>query len=980
MTFGPFRLFPTERRLEKEGAPLKLGSRALDILILLVNRAPDVVDKRELLAHLWPDGTVEEGALRFQLRSLRKALADGIENNRYIVTVAGRGYSFVAPVSTGAIAHVGGQRSEPLGAGRLPSVPARVFGRDDAVQAISAEVMTNRFVSIVGPGGVGKTTVSVSVCRELMQLFEGEVHFVDLGPLSDASLVPAVVASSLGIFVNSDNPLRELLASLHDRRMLLVLDSCEHVIGPVAILAEACVNETAQVHVIATSREPLRAKGEHVHRLPPLGYPPEGPDLTAMSAITYPAVQHFLERVIASGHRFALDDHNAPIVGKICRQLGGIALAIEFAAPRVAAFGVEGLAKQVDGRNGLLWQGQRTAVPRHQTLRGTLDWSYNLLNDHDRRVFCRLSIFEGQFSLHAAQAVIQDYETDREQVAEAIASLASKSLLIVDASKGSASYRLHDITRAFALEKLSKFGELDDTARRHALFFRDVLRSRLGMALSTSPDLKSHLTNARSALEWAFSETGDATIATELAAASGPLFLATSQLIECRTWSRRAIAALHVSIQGDRMELALYTSLAISLMFTIGNGDEVRAALTKAVALAETLEDSYQQVRLYACIVIFRLRIGEFDSALRLAQRSETVARETADPAVIAVADWLLCMSYHVVGGHGLALAHGDAALRYSATSDWASHFQPGYDVRILGLTALARSLWIGGLERRSFDVTRQLMEEAGTTRQPVPLCQALICAVTICLWAEELSNAERIADRLLSQAKRYSLAPYRTIGLGLQGEIAVKRGDAATGVQLLRACLDSLSTHQHRTLAPAIVCSLAEGMAELGRSSEALSLIDQEIVRVGDVERSYAGPELLRVRGRLLAASRQNFEEEAKGYFRRAIACARLQQATTWEARAERDLASLSRGTGTSEGAQGNLLACRCPQESSHNADLHAVARQLSSMAGTLSAGDSDSLEISEKPPEWRTAFTLQIKRSERPQVSTSRRDIISR
>jgi predicted ATPase/DNA-binding winged helix-turn-helix (wHTH) protein len=979
MVFGPFRLFATARRLEKDGAPLKLGSRAFDILILLVNRAPEVVDKRELLAHLWPDGTVEEGALRFQVRSLRKALADGIEDTRYIVTIAGRGYSFVAPVSTGTFAHVGWQGSEQAGSGRLPTIPVRLFGRDHAVQAISATVIANRFVSIVGPGGVGKSTVSVSVCRELFQIFEGEVHFVDLGPLSDASLVPTVVASSLGIIVNSDNPLAEILASLHDRRMLLVLDSCEHVIGPVAILAEACINETAQVHVIATSREPLRVKGEYVHRLPPLGYPPEGPDLTASSAMMYPAVQHFLERVIASGHRFELDDRNAPTIGRICRQLGGIALAIEFAAPRVAAFGVEGLARQVDGRNGLLWQGRRTAVPRHQTLRGTLDWSYNLLNDHDRRVFCRLSIFEGYFPLEAAQAVVEDHDIDREQVAEAIASLVSKSLLIVDACERSALYRLHAITRTFALEKLSKVSELDRTARRHASFFLDILRSRMGVRLSDSPELKSHLTNARAALEWAFSETGDATIATELAAVSGPLFLATSQLIECRTWSRRAIAALHASMHGDRVELELYTSLAVSLMFTVGNGDEVRAALARAIDLAEALEDSHQQLRLYACMIIFLARIGEFDSAVRLSQRSERVARDTADPAAIAVADWLLCISYHAVGRHGSALVHGDAALRYSAASDQPFHFQPGYDVRILGLTALARSLWIRGSERRSFEVARQLMEETGTTRQPVPLCQALICAVTICLWAEELPDAEGIAERLLSQARRYSLAPYRTIGLGLRGEIAVKRGDATTGILLLQTCLDSLSTHQHRTLAPAIVCSLAEGLAKLGRYAEGLSLIDEEIVRVGDVEHSYAGPELLRVKGHLLAASRQDFEE-SKGYFRRAIECARLQQAAAWESRAENGLASLSRQMAESTGPQGTLPTYREPQESLHKADLHAVARQLSGLAGELSAGDSDSPDIPEKPSDCRTVFTLQLERTERPQVSTSRRDIVSR
>ena len=344
VSFGPFRLFAAERQLKKGNEPIQLGGRALDTLIALVEQAGEVITQGELISRVWPDVTVEEANLRVHIASLRRALGDGREGARYIVTVPGQGYSFVAPVT----------RSPPqpswsrqaVVSDRLPRLPprsTRMIGRDDIVRALSAQLMMHRFVSIVGAGGIGKTTVAVSVAHTLLDGFNGAVFFVDLAALTDAELVPTTVAAALGFIVQTKDPLRSLPAFIGDKKILLVLDNCEHVIDLAATLAERVVGETPQAHVLTTSREALRVEGEHVHLLYALDYPPEESGLTAAEALTYPAVQLFMERAAASGYGGVLNDIDAPIVATVCRRLDGIALAIELAASRAGSLGIRGL-------------------------------------------------------------------------------------------------------------------------------------------------------------------------------------------------------------------------------------------------------------------------------------------------------------------------------------------------------------------------------------------------------------------------------------------------------------------------------------------------------------------------------------------------------------------------------------------------------------------------------------------------------------
>jgi hypothetical protein len=545
--------------------------------------------------------------------------------------------------------------------------------------------------------------------------------------------------------------------------------------------------------------------------------------------------------------------------------------------------------------------------------------------------------------LDAAQAVATDDDIDLEQVIDAIANLVTKSLVIIENGEPSVRYRLHDITRAYAIDKLREAGEFNVIARKHAVFYRDVLRKFRHEAINPAiaaakPATRGYVANVRAALEWAFSGTGDITAATELAAASGSLFLATSLLVECRTWSERGIAALEASACADRMELELHASLALSQMFTTGNGDEVRSALEKALTLAEKRQDSYQHLRLHVGLVIFMIRVGNFDAALCFAQRSEMVAREIADREAIKSGDWLLCISYHCIGNHVLAQVHGEAALRHSTATDAEPRAQPGYDTRILALTALARSLWIRGQVKRAITLTRQLVEEAAVTMHPVSLCMGLLCAVTISIWAGELQIAEDITGDVMILANKHLLAPYQALASGLRAQIVLKRGDTQAGVELLQAWLATLPMHRQGTLAAELTSNLAEGLARLGRVAEGLALIDGEVARVGDLEHSYMGPELLRIKGELLGTASEQARENAEDWLKRAVCCARLQSAAAWELRAATSLSSFYHAKGML--AEGEATLMSVDQRSdvwANRPDFAAAARSLSDLSRVL-------------------------------------------
>jgi DNA-binding winged helix-turn-helix (wHTH) protein len=369
ISFGPFRLVATRRLLLEGDKLVRLGSRAFDILTALVERAGEVVGKEELIARAWPTTFVEEANLKIQVSALRRALGDGQGDNRYVATVVGRGYNFVAPI----------RREEPSRADpspmvapaaphNLPFATTRMIGREEIVATLATQLSDQRLVTVAGPGGIGKTTVGLAVAERMIGAYEHGVRLIDLAPLGDPGLVPSAVATVLGLDISTEDPLPALVAALRDNQMLLLLDNCEHVINAAAALAVAILGGTSGVKILATSREPLGVQGERLHRLAPLNSPKPSSGLTAAEAAGFPAVQLFVERVTAIVEDFALTDANAPLVVTICRRLDGLPLAIEFAAPRVEVLGIEGLAA-LPGRRltavGSPAPGSHAATPDH---------------------------------------------------------------------------------------------------------------------------------------------------------------------------------------------------------------------------------------------------------------------------------------------------------------------------------------------------------------------------------------------------------------------------------------------------------------------------------------------------------------------------------------------------------------------------------------------------------------------------------------
>ena len=921
LSFGPFSLFAAERLIKKAGEPIALGGRALDILIALAERPGEVVSYKELMSTVWPDVTVEETNLRFQMSVLRKALGDGRDGARYVSTVAGRGYCFVAPITRSTVA-----RTVPATAiatseraKKLPPRLTRMVGRDDTVRSLAQQLQAWRFVSIVGPGGIGKTTVAVSVAHALVDGFDGAVFFIDLATLTDPQLVATAVASTLGFMVRTQDPLVGLLAFIGDKKMLLVLDNCEHVIGVAAALAERVVSEAPQAHILATSREALRVEGEHVHLLYSLDCPPENTGLTATEALAYPAAQLFMERAAASGHGDALTDLEAPIVARICRHLDGLALAIELAASRVGSIGIRGTAELLDNRFRLLWHGRRTALPRHETLNAMLDWSYSLLSEHEKVVLCRLSVFVGDFTLQAAGAVASETrgdeiasetEGDEADVISAVANLAAKSLICATVINEATYYRLLSITRAYAAVRLAERGEADRIARRHAMFYSGILeRDEIIQSLFGEHGLSGyapHIGNVRAAIEWALSDHGDVAVGTELATWAAPLFIGLSLLGECRGWCERALAALDDANRGTRQEMILQEALAQSSMFTRGYNDQVRAEYERGLALAEAFADRARQLRLLAGLNLYLTRIGDIRGALAVAEQAGVIAQAARHSTGIAWAEGWEGIAHHVLGDQAAAQLHLERGMALAVAPGTLKANFFIFDNRISGLFALARTLWLRGFSDRALRNAQTAIDEAASRDHPLLISLSLVHASTYFLCIGDLPRASDLIEQLIVLAGRHSIAPYVAAGTALKGELAITRDEPEAGLELLPGALETLRALHYNILIPHFIGALADGLCKTGQVEKALLAINGGIARATNSGVELDLAELLRIKSRILAA--RHDREAAMNCLTEAVAVARAQSALAWELRSTIAQAGLLREGGRRDEARDAL------------------------------------------------------------------------
>jgi predicted ATPase/DNA-binding winged helix-turn-helix (wHTH) protein len=939
VSFGPFRLIASERLLTRDGVPVPLGARALDILIALVSKANEVISKRELLARVWSDVTVEESSLRFHVVSLRRALGDGEGGARYITTFAGKGYCFVGHVSRPN----GGEPSVGAVAGgfthaNLPGRLIHIVGRDEDILKVSTDVLAERLVTIVGAGGVGKTTLAIAVGHNLVDAFASAVLFVDLSELNDPNLVTTAIASMLGLSVRSEDATPNLIAYLRDKRMLLILDTCEHLIEVVAALASRILLAAPEVHILATSRESLQVEGEYIYRLESLACPPDDAELPADVARRFPAPQLFVECARASGAHLNATEDEIAIVVSLCRRLDGVPLAIELAARRVEAYGLQQTAALLNQHLALIWHGQRTAPPRQRTLQATLDWSFKLLSETERVVLRQLAVFVAYFTLDAALAVATNAAVEQTTILVAIDSLVAKSMVETRPIGAMMYYRLFDTTRAYVLDIGIDDVDAADLAARHAAYYWQWLETTaaqwqtLPIGAERAPCFAG-LNNARIALEWCFAANERVELGIALAAAAAPVFLSMSLFTECHRWSERAILALDGANLGSNEEMELQTCMSRSVMYIRGPSEAAGAALHRSLAIAKARGDLLNEVRLLGFLHLYHIRSGDFEVSLRCARRSFEIASTLGDAGATALAHALLGISLHLTGDPRGARWELEAAIAFRRSSPISRTSYLGFDYCSSGEVSLTTTLWLLGYPAQAMARAHQAIKDAEHIHHPVSLSM-VVNAIMVLLWAGDLGIDEQDLDLFIARAESHSSKPYSDLGHALKGELAIRRGEINAGVEMLRNCVQQLHAARYGRFTTQFNIMLGRGLAASGRFDEGVTLFDEtarQIETRGDI--SYL-PEVVRLKGSIFLAMPNPRSKDAEGCFTRSLQLSRAHGLRAWELRAATDLAALWSGQGRSEDARALLLpVVQLFSEGFETADLKAAEHVLATL-----------------------------------------------
>lgn len=742
--FGQFVIQTGARQLLVGGQPARLGARAFDVLIALVERHDSVVSKNELLDIVWSGLVVEENNLQVHVSTLRKLLG-----SKAIVTLPGRGYRFSALADHAPeAAHQPENeakrwetQSPAAHVGNLPSHLPPLFGRETELVTLFGLMKSHRLVTIAGAGGMGKTRLAQAAAFAASRdplAFPGGVWLVELAPVKERQLVLLSVAQTVGVALDAEASADDLGERLVGRKMLIVLDNCEHVAMHVAPIVNALLRAAPQINLLATSQEPLKVPGEQVMRLGGLSLPHVDPQCEPTGGV-YGAVTLFAARAREATPQFALNSENQTAIAEICRRLDGIPLAIEFAAARLSLLGVDGLRRRLDDRFRLLTTGSRLAPPRQQTLYAALEWSHALLAPDEQIVFRRLGVFRGSFGLDAAQMVAADRDYDQWAVLDHLAALVDKSLVICE-SAVVPRYRLLESARAFAFERLQKTGELPAAMGRlgqavltqfELAFARRWTAKTDELLASTLPDIDG----LRAALVWAASDNGDPVHLAALVGAASWFWKPANVAAEGVSWNRTATEQIPANAP-PAIEARLLLSYA-SLSHQSEAGKEL-AALHRAASLYRTCADIQ----------------GRYETLAVLAQKYIWLRELDAAAAAIAEASALYDTAWPPVMRESLLVARtywlevsGRAAEAEPLMTELVALMRSFGDDRKLdhALTQLAENLFVQGKAADAIVVRREVVRRIGAQRVNYAGGNlANLCAVLT--FSDELDEALQIA------------------------------------------------------------------------------------------------------------------------------------------------------------------------------------------------------------------------------------------
>jgi predicted ATPase/DNA-binding winged helix-turn-helix (wHTH) protein len=891
LAFGLFTLDFPQRTLSRDGVEIKLGSRALDILVALAEALGELVSNQALVAKVWPNTVVDEGSLRVHMSALRKALDDGRDGARLIVNEMGRGYRLAVAVERQTVFARGESFARPPAArSTLPILVGRIVGRDAVIDGLCASLAERRLMTVAGSGGIGKTTVALGIAHRFEATTSARAFFVDFAPVTNPASAASTIALALGAPVSTDDPIPHLIAAIGNEPTLMVLDNCEHLVDTITTLVERLLRGASGLRLLVTSREPLRAEGEWVHRLAPLAIPGDQSSLAIADAMSFPAVALFVERAVAAHDAFQLSDANVTAVCDICRQLDGIPLAIEMAAARIASMDAHTLASRLVDRFALLTRGRRSALPRQQTLRAMLDWSYALLEPSTQSILNRLSLFRSSFNIDAAVAVATDADIDNVMVLDAAADLVAKSLLVSDSDQGATSYRLLETTRHYAFDKLSAGNQGSEVQRRHALYvcslFVDPGPAWEGSARRESTVLhRATINDVRAAFDWAASLEGDPAIAVRIAALTSPLWFQLSLPYEFMRLAERGIeAVVRAGLTGSVDHVQLQIAYGHAVWHTRGPIQAMADAFGEGLVHARALNEPEIIMRCMWGMWSQKLQSGQYAQSLEITLAYQQMAAVSLQLSTMQTAKHTLALSLERLGHFDKSFdLMEDVLMVDSANAVRAGHANAAQmDGRIAAWTVKMRLLWLQGRSVEALGLARNAVEESLAVGHDLSICFCLTMgALPVALWCGDRSFGLELLDILRSRTRKNGLRFWDTWADGFDAIVHGTSFDAREA-----------TVYQMEIFATCGEKSSIAALDKLGRAEEPV----------------WCRAELLRREAMLACDHDADFE----AMLLLALKVAAEQNAHAWSLRAATTLASLKRRKGEVDAARAILADAR--------------------------------------------------------------------
>jgi predicted ATPase/DNA-binding winged helix-turn-helix (wHTH) protein len=902
VAFGPFQLVPGRSLLLQGGVPVRLGGGAVRILTALVERAGEVVSRQALMASAWPGRREDACHLKVHMAALRRALGDEPGTARYIATVRGDGYRFVAPVQAGSLVAQGRHEMPP--SHNLPWARTRIFGRANEIDLVRRDLDETRLVSIIGRGGAGKTTVALAVAEQAIGAYRDGVWLVDMALLHDPELVPSAIAMAIGLAANFADMLPAVCEHLRHRDLLLVLDGCEHVAAAIARCVAGLLASTQGVRFVVTSREPLLLGGERVRWLPGLGLPVSSHHLTADEALLFPSIQLFVDRAADTLESFELNDADAPAVAEICQVLDGLPLALELAATRIDAFGPGDLQQQLAGSDD---------PQRQRVLPRTLDWSCALLPVRHAGLLRAVSVFAGPFDVEGASAVsgLRPVEA-----AEALAALLAKSLLVADIDGERLVYRLLETVRDHALNRLHASGAASATRERHADHVRTVLeRATAEWASCPAGEWSARhgrfLHDLRAALAFLDGDAVHASLRIRLRVAGLRLWDHFSLTEECRRQVSQSIDEVDAAgLSGSADDMQLGAWLAGAMMFTRGLVPHAMVILRRALQIANRIGDTDHRLRCLRMIGLYELFTGVHEAGRRTLEAFAFLATTQA-PSALPEGETNLALAELFLGDLPSARRRLESVLAGDLHALPHSHSVPfPTDCTVDAECILSQPLWLMGSPDAALRMAAAAIHRAPDTRRPLSMNNALSNACPVFYWSGHFEACRRYVEMLDAHVTRHGFLFRRPVVLFYRAALACAQSEVPSegAISALEQSIAEFHAVHHLARLPYYLCVLAEFLERRGRLADAETTIRAALERASATRERWCVPELLRVQATILNAMGQT--DEAERRLLGSMSRAREIGALSWQLRTANDLAQLWRAQARTREARELLLS----------------------------------------------------------------------